>query len=253
MKVLVMNKKRAILALCFIIVIIATVVCVAYCENTSVFKNTNSLPIYSVDNNKKQIAISFDAGWGNEDTQKLIQILGKYNVKATFFLVGSWVDNYPQSTKQLAEAGHSIQNHSNTHPYLTQISEEEVKREVSECNAKIKKITGVQPLLIRPPYGDYNSNVISQIENMNMYPIQWSIDSLDWQGISAQEIYNNVVPKIKSGDIVLFHNAAEHTPEALPAIIEDLKKQGFEFVFIKDLIFKDNYSIDATGKQIQGE
>lgn len=253
MKVFVMNKKRVIFALCFVIVIIATAVSVAYCENTSVFKNTNSLPIYCVDNNKKQIAISFDAGWGNEDTEKLIDILGKNDVKATFFLVGSWVDNYPQSTKALADAGHSIQNHSDSHPYLTQISTDDVKKEILACNKKIKKITGVEPVLIRPPYGDYNSAVIDAVESINMYPIQWSVDSLDWKDISADEIYNNVVPKIKSGDIVLFHNAAMHTPEALPRIIKDLKKQGFEFVLIKDLIYKDNYSIDANGMQIQGE
>ena len=253
MKVFVMNKKRVIFALCFVIVIIATAVSVAYCENTSVFKNTNSLPIYSVDNNKKQIAISFDAGWGNEDTEKLIDILGKNDIKATFFLVGSWVDNYPQSTKALANAGHSIQNHSNSHPYLSQLSQEDIKNEILSCNKKIKKITGTTPVLIRPPYGDYNATVINTIESINMYPIQWSVDSLDWKGISADEIYRNVVPKIKSGDIVLFHNAAEHTPEALPRIISDLKEQGFEFVLIKDLIYKDNYSIDANGMQIQGE
>lgn len=251
MKVFIMNKKRIIFALCLIIVITAAVVGFIYCENVQTQRNSNGLPIYSVQTEKKQIAISFDAAWGNEDTQTLIDILEKYNIKATFFLVGSWVDNYPQSVKALSVAGHSIQNHSNTHPYLTQIGVDSAKEEISKCNEKIKHITGVSPILLRPPYGDYDANVVSAIESLDMYPIQWSVDSLDWKGISADEIYENVVPKIKSGDIVLFHNAAEHTPEALPKIIEALQADGFEFVLIEDLIYKDNYEIDVNGMQIK--
>lgn len=253
MKVLVTNKKRIIFILCLIIAVIAAVVGVAYCETAQTFKKSNNLPIYGVQTDKKEIAISFDAAWGNEDTQTLIDILGKYKIKATFFLVGSWADKYPQSVKALANAGHSIQNHSNTHPYLTGLSAEEIKKEIQLCNDKVTKLTGTAPMLIRPPYGDYNANVITTIESMNMYPIQWSVDSLDWEGISADEIYENVVGKIKSGDIVLFHNAAEHTPEALPKIIEKLQSEGYKFVLIKDLIYKDNYSIDVTGRQIQSK
>lgn len=250
MKVFVMNKKRVIILLCLAIVIAATVVGFIYCETSQTLKTTNGLPIYSVKTDKKQIAISFDAAWGNEDTPDLIKILKQYNVKATFFLVGSWVDNYPNSVKALANAGHSIQNHSNTHPYLTKIDIEDAKRELTACNDKIKQLTGTAPILIRPPYGDYNSAVIDMIDSIGMYPIQWSVDSLDWMDISADEIYNNVVPKIKSGDIVLFHNAAKHTPEALPRIIEALQKEGYEFVLISDLIYPDNYKIDVNGTQM---
>ena len=239
MKVLVMNKKRIILILCAIIVVGAVVVGMIYCENAGTAKALNGLPIYSVQTDKKQIAISFDAAWGNEDTEQLIEILQKYGIKATFFLVGSWVDNYPNSVKDLAAAGHSIQNHSNTHPYLTKIAIADAKREITTCNQKIEKLTGKAPQLIRPPYGDYNAALVEAIDSLGMYTIQWSVDSLDWMDISADEIYNNVVPKIKGGDIVLFHNAAKHTPEALPQIIEALQAQGYEFVLIKDLIYKE--------------
>ena len=250
MKVYITNKKRIVLALCIIIVVSASIIAFIYCENTGVMKQSGGLPIYGVQTDKKQIAISFDAAWGNEDTKGLINILKKYNVKATFFLVGSWVEHYPDSVKELAAAGHSIQNHSNSHPHLTQLSSESAQEEIALCNQKIAKLTGVSPTLIRPPYGDYNAAVVSLIENMQMYPIQWSVDSLDWMDISADEIYHNVVPKIKSGSIVLFHNAAKHTPEALPSIIEALQAQGYQFVLIKDLIYKDNYRIDANGTQI---
>ena len=251
MKVFITNKKRVIFALCILISVCAAIVGFIYCENAQTMKQSGGLPIYSVQTDKKQIAISFDAAWGNEDTPVLIDILKKHNVKATFFLVGSWADHYPNSVKDLAAAGHSIQNHSNTHPHLTQIGIDKAKEEILSCNRKVQKITGKAPVLLRPPYGDYNGDVVTLTESLNMYPIQWSVDSLDWMEISADEIYNNVVPKIKPGDIVLFHNAAKHTPEALPRIIEDLQKQGYTFVLIEDLIYKDDYKIDVNGMQMK--
>ncbi len=250
MKLFITNKKRIFIALALIIAIIGGIVTIGYCKTVETAKQNNGLPIYCVETSKKQVAISFDAAWGNEDTEELINILKKYDVKATFFLVGSWVTKYPESVKQLADAGHSIQNHSNTHPYLSSLSSADISAEIQACNDKVKKITGVAPILIRPPYGYYNDSVVTTIESMNMFTIQWSIDSLDWQDISADEIYNNVTKNVKNGDIILFHNAAKHTPEALPRILEKLQKDGFEIVLIKDMIYKDNYSIDVAGKQI---
>ena len=211
------------------------------------------LPVYCVDTDKKYIALTFDAAWGNEDTQQLIDTLEKYNAKATFFLVGSWVDKYPESVKALAKAGHSIQNHSDTHPNLPQLSSEGIKTEITNCNEKIRKITKKTPLLIRPPYGDYSNSLIECVNNLGMYTIQWDVDSLDWKDLSADEIYNIVVKKAKNGSIVLFHNAALNTPEALGKILETLSKEGYEFVTVEKLIYRTNYIIDHTGKQIKAE
>ena len=126
------------------------------------------LPIYCVQRDQKMIAISFDAAWGNEDTQQLIDILGKYNIKATFFVVGQWVDKYPESVKALADAGHEVMNHSNTHAHMSQLSADEIIADVSACNDKIEAVTGVRPTLIRPPYGEYDDNVITAIRSMDM-------------------------------------------------------------------------------------
>ncbi len=176
------------------------------------------LPIYCVQRDQKMLSISFDAAWGNEDTQQLIDILGKYDIKATFFVVGEWVDKYPESVKALSDA-----------------------------------VTGVRPTLIRPPYGEYDDNVVSAIRSMGMEPIQWDVDSLDWKDLSAAEITKRVTTKVQSGSIVLFHNAAKHTPEALPTILEDLLQQGYTFVPISQLILPGqcdvDYTIDHTGKQ----
>lgn len=172
------------------------------------------LPIYCVQRDQKMLAISFDAAWGNEDTQQLIDILGKYNVKATFFVVGDWVDKYPESVKALHDAGHEVMNHSNSHAHMSQLSSEAIVADVEACNDKIEAVTGVRPTLIRPPYGEYDNNVITSIRSIGMEPIQWDVDSLDWKDLPAGEITERVVSRVQPGSIVLFHNAALHTPEA---------------------------------------
>ncbi|MBR7071009.1 MAG: polysaccharide deacetylase family protein [Clostridia bacterium] len=248
MRYLIVTKKHIMSAIAFTLAVTTAIIGSA----VTFAQNDKKLPIYCVDCEKKQIAISFDAAWGNDDTQTLIDILKEYEVPATFFVVGAWVDKYPESVKALHEAGHQIQNHSNTHPYMTQLSKDQMCNELADCNKKIEAITGITPTLFRPPYGDYDNSVIEAIESMKMYPIQWSVDSLDWKdNATAESICNRVVSKCENGSIILCHNDAEHTPEALPHILKSLKEKGFEFVFISDLILKDKYTIDHSGKQIQ--
>lgn len=117
--------------------------------------------------------------WGNEDTEELINIMKKYNVKTTFFVVGGWVDKYPESVKQLFDAGHEIMNHSNTHPHMTQISKEEMIKEAEACDEKIQKITNVKPILFRAPYGDYNNEVVGTMRETGHYTIQWDVETND--------------------------------------------------------------------------
>ena len=215
--------------------------------------SSRQLPIYCVQRDQKMLSISFDAAWGNEDTQQLIDILGEYNVKATFFVVGEWVDKYPESVKALADAGHEVMNHSNTHAHSSQLSTDEIIADVTACNDKIEAVTGVRPTLIRPPYGEYDDHVITAIRSMGMEPIQWDVDSLDWKELSAAEITERVTTKVQPGSIVLFHNAAIHTPEALPGILEALLQEGYTFVPISELIlpgaYNADYTIDHTGRQ----
>lgn len=215
--------------------------------------STRQLPIYCVQRDQKMISISFDAAWGNEDTQQLIDILAKYNVKATFFVVGDWVDKYPESVKALADAGHEVMNHSNHHDHFSKLSKDEIVADVNACNDKIEAITGVRPTLIRPPYGEYDDNAVTAIRSTGMEPIQWDVDSLDWKDLSAADITKRVVGKVQNGSIVLFHNAALHTPEALPGIIETLLQEGYTFVPISQLIlpgeYNVDYTIDHTGRQ----
>ena len=211
--------------------------------------SARQLPIYCVQRDQKLVSISFDAAWGNEDTQQLIDILGQYGVTATFFVVGDWADKYPESVKALHDAGHEVMNHSNTHAHYPQLSAEEIITDLNACNDKIEAITGVRPTLVRLPYGDYDDKSISAVRSIGMEPIQWDVDSLDWKELSAQEITSRVTSKVQPGSIVLFHNAALHTPEALPTILETLIQDGYTFVPISQMILTGSYTIDHPGRQ----
>ena len=207
------------------------------------------LPIYCVRRDQKLVSISFDAAWGNEDTQQLIDILSRYGVQATFFVVGDWVDKYPQSVKALHDAGHEVMNHSNTHAHYPQLSAEGVVADLNACIDKIEAVTGVRPTLVRLPYGDYDDKAINAVRSIGMEPIQWDVDSLDWKDLSAPEITKRVTSKVCPGSIVLFHNAAKHTPEALPGIIEALLREGYTFVPVSQIWLDGEYTIDHTGRQ----
>ena len=210
---------------------------------------TRELPIYCVQRDQKMASLTFDAAWGNEDTQQLIDILGKYNVKATFFVVGDWAEKYPESVKALHDAGHEVMTHSAHHDHFNALSAEEIAADLNASCDKIEEVTGVRPTRFRPPYGEYDDHVITTTRAAGLEPIQWDVDSLDWKDLSATEITKRVTGKVQAGSIVLFHNAAKHTPEALPAILEQLIAQGYTLVPVSRLILTGNYTIDHTGRQ----
>lgn len=251
MRIFVISKKTGIMYALLAVLTLA-LVCIGRSDTLPVSAVPRDLPIYCVQKSEtdKKVAISFDAAWGNEDTATLIDILDKYNVKTTFFVVGGWADKYPESVKQLSDAGHEIMNHSDTHPHMTQLSEEKIREEVAACDDKIEKITGKKPILFRAPYGDYDNKVVGTLRDTGHYTIQWDVDSLDWKNLPSEEIAERVLKKVKSGSIVLFHNAAVNTPEALPVVLEGLQKNGYEIVPVSQLILLDNYTIDSAGMQL---
>ncbi len=251
-RILLLRRKWWTAALCLFLAA-AILYVVNYPPAVGVSATTRQLPIYCVQRDQKMVSISFDAAWGNEDTQQLIDIMDQYKVKATFFVVGDWVDRYPESVKALHDAGHEIMNHSNTHAHLPQLSAEQITADLNACNDKIESVTGVRPTLIRLPYGDYDDNSIRTIRTMGMEPIQWDVDSLDWKDLSAADITKRVTSKVCPGSIVLFHNAAKHTPEALPGIIEYLLQEGYTFVPISQIVLSGDYTIDHTGRQCPAE
>ena len=219
--------------------------------SVNVNNTTRRLPIYSVEINKKKIAITFDAAWSAEDTDELIAILKKHNAKSTIFAVGDWVEKNPDAVKKFNKNGHEMANHSETHAAFSKISREEIKQEIIECNKKIEAITGTTPKLVRAPSGDYDNKSIEVAESLGMKMIQWDCDSLDWKLLSVDEMYSRITSKVQNGSILLFHNGVENTPKALDKILTKLKADGYEFVTVSELIYWDNYEIDHTGRQIK--
>ncbi len=210
------------------------------------------LPIYSVDTDEKKISISFDAAWGAEDFPKIMEILDKHKVKTTFFMTGDWVEKYPNCVKTLVKKGHDLGNHSATHPDMTKLSKEAQKEQILKVHNAVKELTGYEMELFRPPYGAYNNEVIRTCYEVKYYPIQWDVDSLDWKDLSASEIINKVCnhKSLDNGSIILCHNGAKHTAEALDEMLTILKEQGYEIVPISELIIRENFHMDATGQQI---
>lgn len=252
MKVVFITKK--------IIINIALVVCITI---VSIFyamggrlgfinvfmSNQNEIPIYSVETGDKKLALTFDAAWGDQYTDEILSILEENHVKGTFFLVGSWTDKYGDKVKKIKDMGHEIGNHSSTHPHFTQLDSQKIKDEIYTTSNKIKNITGEPTKLFRPPFGDYNSNVVRTVRETGHFCIQWNVDSLDWRGISENEVYDRVISKVDSGSIVLFHNSCPNTAACLPNIIKKLRKDGYTFVTVSQLIFKENYYVDSLGRQ----
>lgn len=210
------------------------------------------LPIYSVATDEKKISLSFDAAWGAEDFPKIIEVLDKHNVKTTFFMTGEWVEKYPDCVKLLVEKGHDLGNHSASHPDMTTLSKDAQKEQIMKVHNAVKELTSYEMELFRPPYGAYNNEVIRTCYEVGYYPIQWDVDSLDWKDLSALEIVNKVCnhKALDNGSIILCHNGAKHTAEALDEMLTNLKNQGYEIVPISELILRENFHMDVTGQQV---
>ena len=209
------------------------------------------VPIYSVETKDKKVALTFDAAWGSDKTEKIVQILKEKNVGGTFFLVGFWIEKNQDLVKFIDEAGIDIGTHSSTHPKMSTLSEGQMNQELKSSMDLITKITGKEVKYFRPPYGDYCDSLINVATSLGLKTIQWDVDTLDWKGISANEILQRVKSSVKNGSIILCHNNSEHIVEALPLMIDFLKSEGYEMVNISNLVYSSDYIIDNNGLQKQ--
>ncbi len=228
---------------------------VAAGENVSVSNSVDGreLPIYCVDTDEKKIALSFDAAWGNEDTAKILEILKKHDVHVTFFMTGGWVENYPDDVKAILAAGHDLGNHSENHKNMSQISDEEKKEELMKVHTRVQELTGYDMFLFRPPYGDYDNAVVNVAKDCGYYTIQWDVDSLDWKDYGVDSIIKTVTQHkhLGNGSIILCHNGAKFTAQALDTLIATLKNEGYTFVPISELIYREGYHMNHEGRQIK--
>ena len=217
-------------------------------DTVSVVSGKRELPIYCVNRDDNKISISFDAAWGGDKTLGILDLLDEYNIKTTFFLVDIWTQKYPELVKEIVARGHEIGNHSTSHPQMSKLNETQIAKELNTQADNVLAIAGVRPVLFRPPYGDYNNRVITTARAQGFVPIQWSVDSLDWKNRGAQEIINRAT-KVKSGDIVLFHNDSQYMLDALPAVLKYYAENGYSVVPISEILLTGETTIDIQGRQ----
>ncbi|HHU70124.1 MAG TPA: polysaccharide deacetylase family protein [Thermoanaerobacterales bacterium] len=250
MRILLLYKKYIALILCLITLLVVVGVIGFSNRLQSVFKpNDKLIPIYRVYTPEKKLAITFDAAWGSDKTPMILNLLKKYDVKTTFFLVGFWIEDYPEMAKRIAEEGHEIGNHSSTHPKMGSLSEEKIIEELQRTHDIIKETTGYEASVFRAPFGDYSNTLISTAEEFGYKVIQWDVDSLDWKNFSAKAIVDRVLSRVRNGSIILFHNNGKHTPEALDEILNKLISDGYKIVPVSELLIEGEYYIDHTGEQ----
>ncbi|WP_438266111.1 polysaccharide deacetylase family protein [Clostridium tertium] len=216
---------------------------------------SNDKPIYRVNKDEKVISLTFDINWAEKDEiYNILEVLDKYNVKATFFIMGGWV-NYSEENREklvkIKEGGHEIGNHSYIHPMFTKINETRMKEELDKTDKIIEETVGVKPNLFRFPSGDYSKKSLDFVSSQGYKCIQWDVDSVDWKQASADEEYNRVMKRVTSGSILLFHNNAKYTPGNLDRIIKKLSEDGYSFAQVGQMIYEDDYYIDDKGEQIK--
>ena len=240
--------KRPLWAVLSAVIIFAALVffvfsCVAMGEGSRI------LPIYSVETEEKKAAVTFNCAWSAEDIPQILEILDKYEAKATFFILGQWANDNPSAVKMIAEAGHEIGTHSQTHPDMAKLSEEEIRQELLRSCESIEKAGGGEVFLFRAPSGSYSETLIKTAMEMGFYTIQWDVDSRDWKDYTAEKMVDSVTKNVMPGSIILFHCGKENTLAALPQIMEILHNGGYGFSTVSELIYREDYTIDHTGRQ----
>lgn len=247
MKIFILNKKKII----FLCILIFSAIAFAGINTiVSVSKKSSSeIPIYSVMREDNKIALTFNCAWGNEDIPQILEILKNHNIKSTFFVVGEWAEKYPDDLKKIDSAGHEIGSHSYSHAHYKEMSYNDILKDMDKCDNAIEKTINKNISLIRAGYGEYDNEVLKACKNSGRTYIQWSVDSLDYKAENADSILKRVSDKTNAGDIILMHTGTAYTASALDSMLSVLEKH-YSFVPVSELIYKDNFIIDNSGKQI---
>jgi polysaccharide deacetylase family sporulation protein PdaB len=196
----------------------------------------NAVAVYRGNPNRRMVALTFDATYGDNQTYELLEILRNNNIKATFFLSGIWLINYPQLARAIAAEGHEIGNHSYTHPHMPLITMQEVTNQIVRTEALIRNITGQDPYLFRPPFGEYTQTLLNQLASLGYVTIMWTIDSIDWKNPGADAVVSRVVDNAEPGAIILMHQSAPDTLQGLQTMITQLREQGYDFGTVSQVI-----------------
>lgn len=245
------KKTRSLLSSAFFLILtLALIFGLVYGIRYLCYKQGNvNMPIYKVDTDEKKISLSFDVAWGTDNIDDILKVLKKHEVKATFFLVGSWVDDNKELVEKIHKEGHEIGNHSNTHANTKQLSEDAVVQEIELTSDKISNITGEKTTLFRPPFGDVDTKTLDICKSLGYQVVKWDVDSMDWKQLGPNHVIERVVKNSQPGSIVLFHANINNSATYLDSIITNLKKEDYKIVPVSKMLYKENFTIDSNGVQ----
>ena len=250
---LIFNKEK-IQTYAVSILTVAVLIAIANIKDISAvptFAPEKYLPIYNVQTEENKVAFTMNCAWNADDIDSILEILKNNDVHITFFIVGDWADKYPEAVKKIYESGNEIGSHSNTHPHVNSLSAEKNLEEIQLSVNKLEKITGSKTTLYRAPYGEYNDTVIKTARENGYFTIQWNLDTLDYKGLTGEEMWKRLKNKLENGSIILSHNGTKHTADSLDMLIKNIKESGFKVTTVSDLIYQDNYTINNNGTQIK--
>ena len=244
-----LNKKTAVWAVLIALWLLVVAAVIVLTATKAADAKPRRTPVYAVARDDNKIALTFNAAWGDETTDEVLEILDRYGVRATFFFVGTFAREYPESVKKIANAGHEIANHSMRHFDPTKMDEGQLRADMEECSALLQRLTGVRPALYRAPSGAYDNKTVETAEDLGMAAVQWSADSVDWKDPSPDTIVARVRGRLASGGIVLLHLGKQNTARALPRLIEALLSDGFVPVTVGELLLPGDTYTDRAGIQ----
>lgn len=210
--------------------------------------SNEKMPISKVETDDRKMSLTFDIASGSSNIENILDTLDKYNVKASFFLVGNWVDENGYIVKKISDRGHDIGNHSNTHASMKELGENDLKNELNTTSSKIEAITGEKTTMYRPPFGKFDNKSLKTCEDLGYTVVNWDIDSLDWKEIGPNFVTEKVLKGVTPGSIVLFHGDINNSDQYLEKTIKELKEK-YDIVPLSKLIYSEGYEVDSNGIQ----
>lgn len=211
----------------------------------------NSMPVCSVQTEKKQAALTFDTV-GDADVRNILDILSKDQIRAAFFVTGEWAENHPEEIRAIADAGHDIGSYGMNYIDMGKLTKTEINEELTQAHEAVQELTGVEMNLCRAPYGDCSGNLLETAQLNHYLTVQWDVDSGDWKDYGQDAVIANVTQSgnLKNGSVIRMHSGAKYTAQSLDAVIRGLQEMGYELVPVSQLVCRENYRIDENGRQI---
>lgn len=206
-------------------------------DHITVAARVSDMPVFYVKVKEPKLALTFDISWGTRTLPKVLEILQKEQVKATFFLSGPWANRHQDLVKAIAAAGHEVASHGQDHVNLSQYDQAAVVQNISAAHSILKTISGQEPRFFRPPNGDYDDLVVASGKSLGYDTIIWSVDSLDWKNPGASYMERRVVDLAFPGSIVLFHasDSSKQVHLALGSVIQQLRAKGYHLITLGEL------------------